>query len=258
MVSTRASLVEDYAKGQYGTATTNLDKRVAIHSFGSNPQSWAEFVRERLPLRPGDLVLDVGAGTGLHWQTRLPDTVSLVLLDRHAPMCKVLADLPHGQVLQGDAQALPLASRTFDLVTSFHVLYHVEEQANALTEMLRVARPGAWLAIATNGPRHMRDLDDLAALAGLRVRPSSHLRFSLDDAEQALSKLGLDPIRHDYPDELRVPRPEPILDYLDSVGEAISTQGRARAADAVTTVIGESGYFRIAKETGLILAKTPA
>lgn len=50
------------AVSQYATTTGNLTARIALHSYGTNPQGWFAWLGERLPLT-GD-VLEVGAGTG--------------------------------------------------------------------------------------------------------------------------------------------------------------------------------------------------
>ena len=48
-----------------------------------------------------------------------------------------------GTVLQADAERLPFADETFDLVYSWGVLHHTPETARALAEVRRVLRPGA-------------------------------------------------------------------------------------------------------------------
>ncbi len=53
------------ATSQYATTTGNLTARIALHAYGTNPQSWFAWLGERLPLA-GD-VLEVGAGTGELW-----------------------------------------------------------------------------------------------------------------------------------------------------------------------------------------------
>ncbi|MDX5456788.1 hypothetical protein ACGFI5_05455 [Micromonospora tulbaghiae] len=74
--------------GQYAATTGNLTARIALHSYGTNPQSWYAWLGERLPLS-GD-VLEVGAGTGelwrsTTWTTRRPRSAS-------SPGCCVPAD----------------------------------------------------------------------------------------------------------------------------------------------------------------------
>ncbi|MBW4595698.1 MAG: class I SAM-dependent methyltransferase [Brasilonema angustatum HA4187-MV1] len=49
----------------------------------------------------------------------------------------------------GDATALPFANQSFDAVTMFDLLEHVPDDKKAVSEALRVLRPGGFLLIST-------------------------------------------------------------------------------------------------------------
>ncbi len=94
------------------------------------------------------LVLDVGCGTGgnLEFLARWGHGVGVDL----SPLALDLArrrKLPH--LAQASGLALPYAEGVFDLVTTFHVLYHrwITDDARALGECFRVLRPGGWLLV---------------------------------------------------------------------------------------------------------------
>jgi SAM-dependent methyltransferase len=53
-----------HARQQYAATTGNLTARIALHRYGTDPQSWWEWLTPRLP-RTGP-VLEVGAGTLYH------------------------------------------------------------------------------------------------------------------------------------------------------------------------------------------------
>ena len=74
---------------QYQTVD-KLAARIALHGYGTNPQSWPDWVRERLPWQEHERVLEVGAGTGTLWPST-PD-VALVPTDFSAAMCNALRD----------------------------------------------------------------------------------------------------------------------------------------------------------------------
>ena len=239
---------------QYGVSTANLDARAAIHSYGVNPQSWTEFVRSRLPLRPGSRVLEVGCGPGLHWRTPVPDEVAVVLTDLHLVMCAAARTTTAALgVVQSDAQALPFADASFDLVLSMHVLYHVPSPAKALEEMLRVVlRPGV-VGIATNGPGHMTEVDALAHVAGVPPTPAAHTSFSIDDADGLLRASGLVPERFVYEDSLRAPA-EAVVAYVSSLEHPLDPAAEARVRAAMTDQLDADGRLRISKDTALLLA----
>ncbi len=66
------------------------------------------------------------------------------------------------RVAQASATALPFSDATFDIVTSFDVIYALDDRdaTTALTEMYRVMRPGGYLVL------------NVAALPGLRSNHS--------------------------------------------------------------------------------------
>jgi SAM-dependent methyltransferase len=100
---------------------------------------------------PGGAWLDVGCGTG---------AFAAVVLDRAAPVSIMAIDPSPAQVAfatrrtadsratfqVADAQALPFADGTFDIVCAALVLNFVRDPSAALAEMRRVARPGALVA----------------------------------------------------------------------------------------------------------------
>jgi SAM-dependent methyltransferase len=144
----------------------------------------SEWLFERLPLAPTDLVLDVAAGTG-HVARRLAPAVrAVVALDATRAMLE--QGRPHAPAnvifMEGDAAALPFLDGAFDVVVSRFALHHFEDAAGPVREMRRVLRPGGRLALADlvaetpaqdrlerlRDPSHTRLLTagELAALAG--------------------------------------------------------------------------------------------
>ena len=87
-------------------------------------------------------VLDCGTGTGrnLDW---LRDYGTALGVER-APSGLAVAIAHRRPVVQASVAALPIASASVDLVTSFDVLYCLPDEVEpvALAEMVRVLRPG--------------------------------------------------------------------------------------------------------------------
>lgn len=97
-------------------------------------------------------LLDVGCGDG----------VALFLIGRRLPqlelyglepMPEALAvareKLPGANLSQGEAGALPYADEQFEIVISSDVIEHVENAGKMLSEIKRVAKPGAEIIIGT-------------------------------------------------------------------------------------------------------------
>jgi SAM-dependent methyltransferase len=146
----------------------------------------SEWLFERLPLDPDDLVLDVAAGTG-HVARRLaPSVRAVVAVDATRAMLEQGRPEAPPNVLfvEADAAALPFLDDSFDVVVTRFAIHHFEDPTVQLAEMRRVLRPGGRLAVADliahpeaaveqnrletlRDPSHVRmlGLDELAALA---------------------------------------------------------------------------------------------
>ena len=110
---------------------------------------------DRLGVRAGDLVLDAGAGFGRHAFELARLGANVVALDYAAD--EVIAtrgtfgamveagEIPverYVAALQGDATRLPFDDGSFDRVITSEVLEHIQDDVAAISELVRVLRPG--------------------------------------------------------------------------------------------------------------------
>jgi SAM-dependent methyltransferase len=93
-------------------------------------------------------------------------------------------------VAQASVEQLPFASETFDLVTSFDVLYHraVANDAAALREFFRVLRPGGALLMRVPALDSLRGAHDVVVHTGRRYT-AANLRAKLRAAGFAVRRL---------------------------------------------------------------------
>jgi SAM-dependent methyltransferase len=130
-------------------------------------------VMEEIALRPGEVILDVGCGSGVldRWlaeHTRRAHAITAVDINRYliheAAALVQRAGLQNVITFQqGNAEALPFPPNRFDVSLSLTVL----EEGDAdrmLSELVRVTKPGGRVAAIVRG-------DDYPALSSLSLRP---------------------------------------------------------------------------------------
>jgi ubiquinone/menaquinone biosynthesis C-methylase UbiE len=148
---------------------------------------------DRLGLRPGSRVLDVGCGGGRHIrQTRLLPGIDAIGVDVGAKEVRdtkrMLEELdalaePWGTVsgagrwlaLRASVYGLPFPDHSFDCVIISEVLEHLHEDERALREISRVLKPGGVLAASV--PREGPEAVCWALSKRYRSTPGGHVRI---------------------------------------------------------------------------------
>lgn len=123
------------------------DRTNTILSFGRD-RAWRKATAVALALKPGERVLDLGAGTGVSTVDLAESGAYAVGSDISLGMLGVgRRTRPQVPLVAGDALALPFADASFDAVTISFALRNVVDTAGALKEMARVTKPGGRLVV---------------------------------------------------------------------------------------------------------------
>jgi SAM-dependent methyltransferase len=114
---------------------------------------WREAVRRHMRPAPGMTLLDIGAGTGA-FATAFSGWfgLSVLAVEPSAAMRDQIPRTPAVQVLEGNANALPLPDQSADAAWLSLVIHHVPDLEAAAREIRRVLRPGAPVLIRQGFP----------------------------------------------------------------------------------------------------------
>jgi demethylmenaquinone methyltransferase / 2-methoxy-6-polyprenyl-1,4-benzoquinol methylase len=113
---------------------------------GGRDRAWRRATRDALRLAPGELVLDLAAGTAVSTRQLAATGATAVACDFSLGMLRAGRRRAVAKVA-GDALALPFADGAFDAVTISFGLRNVADVDTALRELARVTRPGGRLVV---------------------------------------------------------------------------------------------------------------
>ncbi len=120
---------------------------------------------DRLGLRPGERVLDLGCGAGRHAFEAMRRGARVIALDASEPELEwvtavmssmvedgEVTDGASGGAVRSDALRLPFPDASFDRVIASEVLEHIPEDCRAMSELTRILRPRGTMAVTV--PRY--------------------------------------------------------------------------------------------------------
>jgi ubiquinone/menaquinone biosynthesis C-methylase UbiE len=163
---------------------------------GRTLQIVGENLCEAVNLRAGERVLDVAAGNGnatLAAARHFAEVTSTDYVPGLLERGRARAEAEGLQVTfrEADAEALPFADNTFDVVLSTFGVMFTPDQARAAREMLRVCRPGGRIGLANWTPGSF--IGELFKVLGRYLPPAAGLRSpALWGTEERLKELFSD------------------------------------------------------------------
>ncbi|MCL2393642.1 MAG: class I SAM-dependent methyltransferase [Acidimicrobiaceae bacterium] len=180
---------------------------------------------ERLGVRAGDRLLDLGSGGGRHAFEAMRLGAVVTALDADAAEIKgtaaMMAALASedrstdanggmganggvGTAVVADAIRLPLPTASFDRVIAAEVLEHITDDRSAIAELARVLRPGGTMAVTV--PRWWPELVTWAISDEYHLTPGGHVRiYRRSVLERRLAAAGLEVYGHHHAHALHVP-----------------------------------------------------
>jgi SAM-dependent methyltransferase len=170
-----------------------------------------------------------------------------------------LADVPHPLAFAAlDAQAIPLADASAEVIIANHMLYHIPDLPRALAEIRRVLKPEGTLYASTNGARHMHQLYELVRAFG--GEPSDEHQvirtFNLDNGAAILSRYFTRVEMRPRKNLLKVTDVEPLVEYVRSNWDMDKRYIDANV-DGFRAFVGgkmRDGSFLIDTDSGMLVA----
>jgi phosphatidylethanolamine/phosphatidyl-N-methylethanolamine N-methyltransferase len=152
---------------------------------------------QRMNIRPGDQVLEVGVGTGINLSL-YPRACAVTGIDFSASMLEKARErisrkgVVNARLLQMDAQDLKFPDDAFDIVYAPYLISVVPDPVKVAREMRRVCRPGGRIVFLN----HFLSRNPVLSRAERLISPFTvHIGFKADlDLPAFLAQAGLEPV----------------------------------------------------------------
>ncbi len=172
---------------------------------------------DRLGLRPGERVLDMGCGAGRHAFEMYRRGADVVAFDQDADelsgvlemfaAMRTAGEVPAGaeaDIKQGDALEMPFPDDEFDRVVAAEVLEHLPDDLTAIAELVRVLRPGGTIAVTV--PRWLPERICWALSEEYHRVEGGHVRiYTARELVEKLRSAGLEPFGRGHAHALHSP-----------------------------------------------------
>jgi ubiquinone/menaquinone biosynthesis C-methylase UbiE len=250
-----------------------LDRAIATH-YDRHAEDYAQLdqalenVASRVNSPPGARLLDVGCGPGnltfsLHDAWCFEQVTGVDISAEAVRLAEARAqelDFANFRFLQANACHLPFDDEIFDVVVSNNMLHLIRDQKRALSEMLRVLRPGNHGVLQFPGgdivaPEMIQLLDEAWRQALPQTQPPTlYQNITTELLKTYLTDLGVEQFEIDWSRSVRrLPESavEEWLHFFRIVGgfwnfglaDSVSRQVDSILTDLVRNEVTQKGHF---------------
>ena len=142
------------------------------HDTGFQYLFYFMIVARSLGLRPGDQVLDFGAGSCYvsellnrfgYLTVALDNDQEVLAIGRERLALDPRCDREHARFVTGDGMCLPFRDASFDGIVCMNALHHMPDYRATLAEMYRVLKAGGRAAFSEPGEEHSKSPEAILA-----------------------------------------------------------------------------------------------
>ncbi len=182
----------DFVAGVYEKLASVYD-----YTFGPSLHRGRIQAIQRMGIRPGDRILEVGVGTGINLAL-YPSGCAITGVDLSGPMLEKARErasrkgIRDVRLLEMDAADLKFPDDTFDIVYAPYLISVVPDPVRVAHEMCRVCRPGGKIIVLN----HFRSPNLVLSRIERLISPFTvHIGFKADlDLPGFLEQAGLKPV----------------------------------------------------------------
>jgi ubiquinone/menaquinone biosynthesis C-methylase UbiE len=253
----------------------HLDVRYRTHQlYTVEPVDFGKWTLEKISWDGVERILDAGCGPGdlLRALARSGTGQLRIGFDLSPGMATEASDAISSRAVAffvADIQAIPFPSSSFEVVMARHMLYHVPNMEQGISDAARVLRPGGQFLATTNSAQTMPQYRAILRQAqshfpAIAVPGATSSRFNLENAPQLLEPHFQQIEQHTLTGTLRFPSAQPFVAYFASSRDLIMhpdhTEMEWQAVlDFVQTtaeeIIAGQGCLDITKVTGAITGR---
>lgn len=256
----------------------NLNKRINIHEYSTAEVGFYPWMLEKLHLKPGMRILEIGCGNAAFWKSTahlLPEKLEIHLTDYSEGMLesaqktvsKIQETYPEKRLTfvleRKDAENFTYPSTDFDRVMANHMLYHMKKETRPMLyqEIRKLLKKDGIFSCSLIGREHNRELHQMVRQFYPEIKiPSEAFDISLETAEEELQQFfsGIEWWEQD--NDLLVPDTELVYDYVASYSKEaaeILQKDRANFLKRIENDKNPDGLLYIHKSTGVVVCHKP-
>jgi len=260
-------LIKRFAESQYKTHK-NLSHRINLWSYGTNKESWHKWIFNKIQLQENERLLELGCGTGKLWVENfndIPATCKIIISDFSKNMLKKAKknlrpfNLPI-RYEKINAEDIPYAEQTFDVVIGCHILYHIPNIEKALKSICSVLKPNGRFISTTVSFQHMQELKDFLSDFGLTFEKKVKFfsEFRNETGKDILNRYFKDIDFYEYINQVNISFIEPLKEYINSMFPNKQyphfKEMESQIDNAIRKILEEKSQFKITGISGLFKA----